>query len=82
MINTVSTFGLPGGCEWLVVLVVVLIIFGLPVLLVVLLIRYILQSRRENIRLRMEVGKLADELEQARKQANASKRAEASGKSG
>lgn len=57
--------GMPGGFEWLVILVV----FGIPVLLIILFARLLLRNRRENVRLRLEVGKLADELERMRKQA-------------
>ena len=42
---------------------------GVPVLLIVLVVRYALRSSRESRRLRLEVGKLADELEQVRKKA-------------
>jgi hypothetical protein len=48
-------------------LLIIAIIYGVPVLLIVLFVRYVLRNKRENIRLRLEVGKLADELEQARK---------------
>ena len=44
------------------------ILFGTPVVLIILLARYLLQNKREIVRLRLEVGKLADELEQMRKQ--------------
>jgi hypothetical protein len=33
--------------------------------------RRVLENKRENVRLRLEVGKLADELEQVRKQQQA-----------
>jgi len=48
-------------------LIIILLVFAIPVVLIVLLVRYILRERQENIRLRLEVGKLADELERARK---------------
>jgi len=64
MINNSLAFAGPGVWEWLVVILV----FGVPVLLIVLFVRYVLRNKRENIRLRLEVGKLADELEQVRKQ--------------
>ena len=63
MVNESITLAFVGVLE----LVVVLLVFGIPVVLIVLLVRYILRERQENIRLRLEVGKLADELERARK---------------
>ncbi len=61
MINNILAF------EWIVILVVSLIVYGIPILLVVLFARFLLRNKRENVRLRLEVGKLADELEQMRK---------------
>ena len=64
MINDSLAFAGPGVWEWLVIILV----FGVPVLLIVLFVRFVLRNKRENVRLRLEVSKLADELEQARKQ--------------
>ncbi len=47
---------------------IVLIVFVIPIVLAIKFFRLMLHNKRENIRLRLEVGKLADELEQARKQ--------------
>ena len=66
MINNILAFWTPGPIE----VIVILIFFGIPVVLVILFARYLLRNKRENIRLRLEVGKLADELEQIRKQKN------------
>ena len=49
-------------------LLIVLIVSGIPVVLVVVFFRLLLRNKKENIRLRLEVGKLADELERLRKQ--------------
>jgi len=49
-------------------LLIVLIVFGIPVVLAIKFFRLMLRNKNENIRLRLEVGKLADELEQIRKQ--------------
>lgn len=49
-------------------LIVVLVTYGVPILLVILFIRHISRNKREHIKMRLEVGKLADELEQMRKQ--------------
>jgi len=64
MINDTLVFAGPGVWEWLVIILV----FGVSVLLIVLFVRFVLRNKRENVRLRLEVSKLADELEQARKQ--------------
>jgi len=50
-------------------LLIILIISGIPFALIVLAAKYLLRQKRENIRLRLEVGKLADELERMRKKA-------------
>jgi len=48
-------------------LLVILLVWILPIIVIVWLVRAMLQNKRENTRLRLEVGKLADELERARK---------------
>jgi hypothetical protein len=53
--------------EFIVVLIISLITFVLPILLVIWFIRSLIRNKRENQRLRLEVGKLADELQQIRK---------------
>jgi len=57
-------FGTIGVLEALIVLIV----FAIPVVLAILFVLLLLRNKKENIRLRLEVGKLADELEQTRKQ--------------
>ncbi|MHC4170972.1 MAG: LapA family protein [Planctomycetota bacterium] len=57
-----------GPWELLVVLIVSCIVFGIPIVLAVVFFRMMVRNKNENIRLRLEVGKLADELEKARKQ--------------
>ncbi|MHC4536596.1 MAG: LapA family protein [Planctomycetota bacterium] len=64
MIYNILSFWMPGPYELLVILIVSLI----PVVLVIWFARFLLRNKRENVRLRLEVGKLADELEQTRKQ--------------
>ncbi len=49
-------------------LLIGLIVFAIPVVYAIKFFRLMLRNKNENIRLRLEVGKLADELEQARKQ--------------
>jgi len=64
MISNILSFWAPGPYE----LLIILIVFAIPVVLVILFARLLLRNKRENVRLRLEVGKLADELEQKRKQ--------------
>ena len=64
MIDSILAFFLPGPLEVLIILVVL----GIPIAIVIIFLRLLLRNKKENIRLRLEVGKLADELEQARKQ--------------
>ena len=65
MINNILAFWAPGPIE----ILIILILLGVPVLLIILFFRLLLRNKRENVRLRLEVGKLADELEQMRKKA-------------
>ena len=65
MIDDILVAGVPGGFEWLVIVIVL----GIPVLLIVLFVRYLSRSSKERQKMRIELGKLADELEQVRKQA-------------
>jgi hypothetical protein len=58
----------PAGLNWLVFTFVFIIVYGVPIFLVIFFIRQSLRNKKENIRLRLEVGKLADELEKVRKQ--------------
>ena len=64
MVNSILAFGTIGPWE----LLIVLIVSGIPVVLVVVFLRLLVRNKKENIRLRLEVGKLADELERLRKQ--------------
>jgi uncharacterized membrane-anchored protein YhcB (DUF1043 family) len=50
-------------------LLVILITMGIPIILIVLIVRFLIKANKERQRLRLELGKLADELEQVRKQA-------------
>jgi hypothetical protein len=64
MIADIVALWAPGPIE----LIVILVVWALPVLVVVWVVRHVLRSDRERRRLRLEVGKLADELERTRKQ--------------
>ena len=68
MATDILAFWVPGPIELIFILIVTLIFFGIPFFLIVWLVRCFLQNKRENIKLRLEVAKLADELEQIRKQ--------------
>jgi hypothetical protein len=67
MMSEILAMGMPGGFEWLIIIILAGIFFVLPVVAIVMIIRYIVRSNAEKRRLRMEVGKLADEIEQLRK---------------
>jgi uncharacterized membrane-anchored protein YhcB (DUF1043 family) len=69
MMNSILAFWTPGPLELLVIVIVCLLTFVLPIIVVVLVVRYVLRSSRENRRLGLEVDKLAKELEQMRKKA-------------
>jgi hypothetical protein len=58
----------PGTPETILIGVVYVVWFAVPILVVIWFVRKTLENKRENVRLRLEVGKLADELEQIRKQ--------------
>jgi hypothetical protein len=76
MIRDILAFWMPGPWE----LIVIFIVFGVPVLLIILFARLLLRNKRENVRLRLEVGKLADELEQMRKQTEGDEKGKSSDK--
>ncbi len=65
MIKTTLAFLGPIGAPEAII---VLIVFAIPIVLAIKFFRLMLRNKNENIRLRLEVGKLADELEQARRQ--------------
>lgn len=71
MIMNVLSFGMPGGFEWLVILMVffVFVLFwGLIIVGIVWLVRFLKRSSEERRRLRMELRKLTDEMEQMRQE--------------
>ncbi len=57
-------FWTPGTVE----MIIVSLFFLVPVVAIILVVRYLIRKGRENQKLRLEVGKLADELEQLRKE--------------
>jgi len=66
--DTVVAFIAPGIAELLVISVLMVVMAVAPILVVIWFARKTLENKRENTKLRLEVGKLADELEQVRKQ--------------
>ena len=68
MDTEILAFGSPGILELIIPAVVFVLCGVVPVAVVIYVIRLLIRNRRENQRLRLEVGKLADELERARKQ--------------
>jgi len=46
---------------------VILIVCGIPLLVVSLLARYLLKNKKENTRLRLEIGRLAEEVDSLRR---------------
>ena len=69
MVENVLSFGMPGGFEWLVIMFVcffLMLFWGLIIFGIIWLVRYLNRSSEEKQRLRMELGKLTDEMEQMR----------------
>lgn len=50
--------------SFIVIFIIILVLSVLPILLIVLIIRSLIRNKREKKRLRLEVGKLADEVQQ------------------
>lgn len=66
MVNTSLAVWTPGIIE----IFMIIVILGAPIALIIWFIKMITKNKKENIRLRLEVGKLADELEKLRKKAS------------
>ena len=71
MDTLIASMTFPGAAEWLLIIALMVLMAVVPVLAVIWFARKTLENKRENVRLRLEVGKLADELEQVRKQQQA-----------
>ena len=69
MNDCILGFWIPGPFE----IIVILFYLGISIGIIILILRLLLRNKKENIRLRLEVGKLADELEKVRKQKSAEK---------
>jgi len=68
MIAKVLAYIGPSIWELLVVFIVFSLVYVVPIVAIILIIKHLIRNKKENQRLRFEVGKLADELEQIRKQ--------------
>lgn len=78
MMNEILSLWTPGP----IIIVVSLIVFVIPVVLIILFVRYLVRSNKERRRLRLELGKLADELEQVQQKMKADQKDNSSGESG
>jgi uncharacterized membrane protein len=63
----ILAFGMPGGWEWIVIMVLFFGFFIIPMCCLIGVILWVRKNRMENQRPRMEVGKLADEVEKSNK---------------
>lgn len=75
MISGILAFRAPGAIELLVIFILVAIL----IFLIVLAVKFVSKGSKERQKLRMELGKLSDELEQIRKQAEGSKKDDSAG---
>ncbi len=66
--NEILAFWAPGPIELIIILVIGLVFFVIPLIVVIVIVTNFISKGRENQRLRLEVDKLADELQQVRKQ--------------
>ena len=69
MITNVLSFGMPGGFEWLVIMMALFIVmlkWGLIIAGIIWLVKYLKRSSEERQRFRIELGKLTDEIQQIR----------------
>jgi hypothetical protein len=57
-----------GITELLTIIGVMVVAYAIPILVVIWFAKRTIENKRESIKLRLEVGKLAEELEQVRKQ--------------
>ena len=79
MTKTVLAFEMFSVWEALVGSIIAL---AIPVVVATVFFLLLLRNKKENIRLRLEVGKLADEIEQVRKQAKGGDEGKSVNKSG
>ncbi|UCC96471.1 MAG: hypothetical protein JSW66_11580 [Phycisphaerales bacterium] len=77
MIDYILGTWIPGPVE----MIAILAFLGIPIVLVVAFLRLLIRNKKQNTKLRLEVGKVADELERLRKQKGTGQ-GEPSGESG
>ena len=78
MFNDILAYWTPGPIE----IIIVLIVFSIPVVLIVLAIKFVLKSKEERLKQRLEMGKIADELEQVRKKIEPNDKTDSASESG
>ena len=69
MITNVLSFGMPGGVEWIVIMMAfftVVLKWGLIIAGIIWLVKYLKRSSEERQRFRIELGKLTDEVQKIR----------------
>lgn len=82
MINDILVFVYPGLWEGIILFIAFFACLGVPALLIILFVVCVVKSSKERQKLRLELSRLADELEQTRKQIQAGKKDNSSGGSG
>jgi type II secretory pathway pseudopilin PulG len=74
MTSDILAFWAPGPLE----LLIVLIIFGIPVALIVLVVVYVLKGSKQREKLHQQIGDLSDELKRTQEQLQSQKKDESS----
>jgi len=68
MINDILAFWTPGPLELIIICFISFVIFVIPVALVIFIVVYLVQNNKEKQKLRMEVEKLAEEVNELKKE--------------
>jgi hypothetical protein len=71
MIKCFLAVSCPGGFEFLLILLLGFLFFGIPIILLIYLIKFLGSVPKEQTLLRMELGKLAEEVHQIRNELKA-----------
>ncbi len=61
--NEILGIGMPSGYEWLVIIVVFVIVFGVPAMALGLLIAYLIRNEKEKRQFRNEITDLNEEID-------------------
>ena len=62
MINEILAFWTPGALELIIICFISFVVFVIPVALVIFIVVYLVQNNKEKQKLRMEVEKLAEDI--------------------